>query len=104
MVKFVVAGLHVSGEAVLCALAQMVSVAFSQGTTIGSAEGFCSDTGYDFANTTNAGSAEAGPNYNCLLQAVNVSFKYFLLLNCCAERLKPPKRSNRSVRVVIFFI
>ncbi|MDT7833559.1 hypothetical protein RQM59_14350, partial [Flavobacteriaceae bacterium S356] len=48
--------------------------AFSQGTTIGTAEGFCSDTGYDFANTTNAGSAEAGPNYNCLSTVPNPSW------------------------------
>jgi len=47
---------------------------FSQGSTIGSAEGFCSDTGYDFANTSNAGTAESGPNYSCLSTVPNPSW------------------------------
>ena len=48
----------------------------SQNTTIPEADPFCSDTGILFSNTSDASSAEIGPDYGCLDSQPNPSWFY----------------------------
>lgn len=63
---------------ILCLVLNLaVSSIIAQNTTCQNAAPFCTGTNYNFPASTNAGSAQSGPNYGCLGSQPNPAW-YFM--------------------------